>query len=198
MRSPRSGPLLCGSSRSGRHLGPLPRGLRSTPRSPRSLWPPSPSTVAVLGLPVSMGTSLRWGTGPPGRPPQERRASGDRWPGAARASRAAARGARATGTFPHVAPRPRPCSLSRLPGWSRLVLGPPEHDLHPGSSPIPGCLSQRPVSRLGPGAWLPGWWAQKEAVDVISPSACVGGCGLRVRLPAPCKTRVSDRQPAAL
>lgn len=195
--SPRSGPLLCGSSRSGRRLGPLPPGLRSTHPSPWSLWPPSPPTVAVLGLPVSVGTSLRWGIGPPGRPPQERWASGGRWPGAAR-KQGSGSGSSGHGRLSARCPAPPPCSLSRLLGWSRLVLGPPERDLHPGSSPIPGCLLWRPVSRLGPGAWLPGWRAQKEAVGVISPSVCVGGCRLRVRLPAPCKTRVSDRQPAAL
>ena len=51
-------------------------------------------------------------------------------------------GSSSHGPCPHTAPHPRRCSLSRLPGWSRLVLGPheaqPDPRLFPSSGmPVP-------------------------------------------------------------
>lgn len=155
MRSPRSGPLLCGSSRSGRHLGPLPRGLRSTPPSPRSLWPPSPSTVAVLGLPVSVGTSLRWRTGPPGRPPQERRASGDRWPGAARGSRQRLGELGPRAPF-HTSPRaPAPAPSRDVQGGRGWSLGPRSMTCTQALPRFRGAYHRGPFPGLGRGCGCP-------------------------------------------
>lgn len=152
--SPRSGLIPLRQLAQAGALGRCPQACGPLTPSPWSLWLLPHPQWQCWGLPSTCGHQPQVGDRPTRTLPRNVGLRGSVARGSLARAAAQELGPRALSAR---CPRAPPCSLSRLPGGRGWSLGPGAR-LRTQALPLDsGCLSWRPVSRLGPGAGQARW-----------------------------------------